>query len=231
MSERCGRVGVSPRRRSLLLAALGFLGVWMSSACLAATDGSSSSASPLSPDQIAAVREIDAYYNGVKTLRGEFVQVGPQGHVSTGAFHIRKPGKVRFEYYPPNPYEIIADGTWVMVRNRRTGVSDYYPQAATPLHLIVAEDIDLLRDARVLGVRENRGVTSVAMRDRGSLFPGRLIVSYDPRKRALQQWVVVDGSDRRTTVSLFRQREGEVGDDSLFFVPPQSRRGGAGDRR
>ena len=38
-------------------------------------------------------------------LSGKFVQVGPDGSRSTGAFFISKPGKVRFEYDPPSPID------------------------------------------------------------------------------------------------------------------------------
>ena len=49
---------------------------------------------------------------------GKFVQVGPDGGRTEGAFYIQKPGRVRFEYNPPSPIDIISDGSSVVLRNR-----------------------------------------------------------------------------------------------------------------
>ena len=46
----------------------------------------------------------------MQTLVGDFVQVGPDGSRTEGQFYLQKPGKVRFEYNPPSPIELIADG-------------------------------------------------------------------------------------------------------------------------
>ena len=78
----------------LLTAAFAVLGVSVAWAAKAAN---------LSAEQSAAVQKISTYFNSMKTLQGEFTQISPKGNVSNGVFHIAKPGKMRFEYSPPNP--------------------------------------------------------------------------------------------------------------------------------
>ena len=65
----------------------------------------------LSPEQQTAVNAISDYLNSFKTLQGEFTQISPKGNMSQGIFYIAKPGKMRFEYAPPNPFLIVSDGT------------------------------------------------------------------------------------------------------------------------
>src|SRR6202035_5321103 len=53
--------------------------------------------------QRALVDKVSSYLSNVQTLVGDFVQVGPDGRRAEGQFFILKPGKVRFDYNPPNP--------------------------------------------------------------------------------------------------------------------------------
>src|SRR5690348_12927266 len=70
---------------------------------------------------------ISAYLNGIVTLKGGFVQIAPTGDTSEGTFYLSKPGKLRFEYNPPAPTLLVADGHDVAVVNRRLRTVDTYP--------------------------------------------------------------------------------------------------------
>ena len=58
----------------------------------------------LSPEQTKSINKISAYMNSFVTLQGEFTQISPKGNISKGVMFISKPGKLRFEYSPPNPF-------------------------------------------------------------------------------------------------------------------------------
>src|SRR5215216_6091811 len=88
---------------------------------------------PLDDQQRALVQRINAYLTSVHTLIGDFVQVGPDGSRTDGKFYLQKPGRVRFEYNPPSPLELVADGSSVAVRDRRLSTQDVYPLSQTPL--------------------------------------------------------------------------------------------------
>ena len=80
--------------------------------------GSSDQATAFTPQQRALLDRVSKYLSGMQTLVGNFVQIAPDGSRTDGTFYIQKPGKVRFEYNPPSPTEVIADGSSVAVRNR-----------------------------------------------------------------------------------------------------------------
>ena len=69
-----------------------------------------------------------------------------------GEFYLQKPGKVRFDYNPPSPIEMIADGSSVVVRDRKLATQDLYPLSQTPLRFLLADRIDLMRETNLIGV-------------------------------------------------------------------------------
>ena len=55
--------------------------------------------------------QISAYLNALQTAQGEFTQINDDGSISTGQIYIKRPGKVRFEYNPPESALVVA--TWI----------------------------------------------------------------------------------------------------------------------
>src|SRR5579862_6821406 len=94
--------------------------------------------------------------NAIRSMEGNFVQVGPEGQIDQGRFYIAKPGRMRFEYANPNPTLIVSDGRWVAVENRKLNTVDRYALWTTPLSLILGDDIDLRDHTEIVSV-EHRG--------------------------------------------------------------------------
>ncbi len=182
--------------------------VWPASRALAITQA----------EAAAAVSEINAFINENRAMQGEFTQIGPTGNVSKGVFYISKPGKMRFEYAAPNPYIIVSDGMWVTIKNRAKERGDQYPLSQTPLRLVLSDSINLLKETTVLSVEKTDDITSVTLEDRKRSVPGQLVLVYDAARKALQQWVVIDGKGRRTTVSLENVETGVAADPKLFEI-------------
>ncbi len=173
----------------------------------------------VTPAQASSIDAISAYINSFKTMQGEFTQISPKGNLSRGVFYISKPGKMRFEYAPPNPFLIVADGKWLTIKNVKKEKGDQFPLSQTPLRLVLGNNIDILKDTNILDFSEQDGITSVTLEDKEStLGNGQLMLVYDKTRNALQQWVVIDGKGRRTTVSLENIVEGVKPDPKLFVV-------------
>jgi outer membrane lipoprotein-sorting protein len=204
----------APRWRTSLpsLAVLAALAFW-------APAGYAATPAELTADQSAAVDQVSSYINQFRTLQGDFTQVSPRGTQSKGVFYLSKPGKMRFEYADPNPLLIVSDGNWVTIKNRAKDKADQYPLSQTPLRLVLSDDIDIRQEANILNVEKTpEGLTAVTLEDRKKTIPGYLILVFDPEHKALQQWIVVDGQGRRTTVSLANIEAGVKPDPKLFEV-------------
>ena len=183
-----------------------------------ATQASAAKSIELTPKQTASIQEISTYINGFTTLQGDFTQTSPKGKMSKGIFYISKPGKMRFEYAPPNPFLIVADGKWLTVKNRKKEKGDQYPLSQTPLRLVLNQGVDLIRDTNILAYEEADGLATLTLEDKDDVLGGKLILVFDRKRRALQQWIVVDSKGRQTTVSLENIVAGIDPDPKLFVV-------------
>ena len=172
----------------------------------------------ITAEQAVSIQHITDYINGLNNLQGDFTQISPKGNVSRGLFFISKPGKMRFEYAPPNPFLIVADGKWLTIKNRAKEKGDQFPLSETPLRLVLGKEVDLLKDTRILGFEESGGLTSVTLEDKEGILGGQLILVFDQNLKALQQWVIIDSKGRRTTVSLENIVAGVDPDPQLFVV-------------
>lgn len=193
---------------SLLLAA------WLMVIALA----SAASAAALDTNQRQIIDKISGYFNSLRTLKGEFTQISPRGRVSTGVFFISKPGKLRFEYAPPNPFLIVSDGTWLTVQNRARERMDQYPLSATPLNLVLSEKVDLAKEANIRSIDRDGDIARVALEDRDKMVPGHLVLSFNTANNTLIQWEVIDGQGRKTTIALSNIVAGVFADPALFRV-------------
>jgi outer membrane lipoprotein-sorting protein len=152
-------------------------------------------------------------------LNGTFVQVGPDGARTKGEFHIQKPGKVRFEYEPPTPIEIVADGQSVVVRDRRLATQDLYPLSQTPLRFLLSERIDLLKDTNVVEVRADDMYVTVTIEEKQAVIgTSRLMMMVGAKDFQLKQWTVTDPQGFDTTVAVSNLDSSKRPDPGLFKI-------------
>ena len=167
--------------------------------------------------QRTLVNRVSTYLSGVQVLTGNFVQIGPDGRRATGHLFIQKPGKVRFEYDPPSPIDIIADGQQVVVRDRQLATQDLYPLSQTPLRFLLADHIDLLQDTNVVGVTADDTFVSVMIEEKQAFVgTNRLLMMFDSKDFKLKQWTVTDVQGFDTTVAVSNLDTSKRPDPNLF---------------
>lgn len=201
----------------LQLSRRAFLGLTL--AALSALPALAAQPLKLTPEQEAATDGISNYLNSFKTMQGEFTQISPKGNESQGVFYIAKPGKMRFEYAPPNPFLIVSDGTWLTIKNVKKEKGDQFPLSQTPLRLVLSNKVDIAKDTNILDFQDQDGIVSVTLEDKkNTLGNGQLTLVFDRNNNALQQWIVTDGKGRKTTVNLENVQAGIDVDPKLFVV-------------
>jgi outer membrane lipoprotein-sorting protein len=170
----------------------------------------------------ADLDRISDYLNAVHTLKASFVQIGPEGQVDEGTLWLDKPGKMRFEYAPPNPTLVVSDGSEVAVENKQLQTVDRYPLWSTPLGLIVSDDVNLKNNSAVVGIEHEPGELIVRARSHSEKVNGNISLVFAEPTLELRQWTVVDPQGLATTVSI-RDVQTEVPvDPSLFALPART---------
>jgi outer membrane lipoprotein-sorting protein len=173
----------------------------------------------LSAEQRAIVDRVNGYLSGVQALSGKFIQVGPDGARTQGDFVISKPGRVRFEYDDPSPIELIADGSSVVVRDRRLATQDVYPLSQTPLRFLLADRVDLSKDTHLVAVyADDVFVTVVAEEKSGIVGTSRLMIMFSAKDMQLKQWTVTDPQGYDTTVAVYNLDTSKRPDPAMFEI-------------
>ncbi len=169
--------------------------------------------------QRALVDRVSTYLMSVRVLSGDFVQIGPDGSKSEGEFYLQKPGKVRFDYNPPSPIELIADGSSVVVRDRKLATQDLYPLSQTPLRFLLADQLDLMRDTNIIGVYADDVFVTVVIEERQILAgTHRLMLMFNAKDLQLKQWTVTDPQGYDTTVAVYNLDSTRRPDPTLFRI-------------
>lgn len=170
--------------------------------------------------------DLSAYLNKLSTVTSDFTQVNGDGTVSLGKIYIKRPGRVRFEYAPPDKSLVLASaGTVAIFDGKSNQTAEEYPLKRTPLNLILAPKIDLARAKTVVGHKEVENTTRVVAQDPEHPEYGTIELVFTANPVALRQWVITDDLGQQTTVILGELKP--VGDlkSSLFnIVEEKSRR-------
>jgi len=168
--------------------------------------------------------EISSYLNRLKTAQGAFTQVNEDGTISTGQILLKRPGRVRFEYAPPEEALVVADGDTVGIIDPRSNDGPVgYPLHRTPLKIILANNVDLTRERMVVGHASDGTSTTVRAQDPEHPEYGSIDLVFTGDPVELRQWVIHDGSGSQTTVILGDLQTGVRLRNEQFETPGKRR--------
>lgn len=177
----------------------------------------------------ADIARIEKYLGRIKTLRSRFFQVAPDGHLTSGGFWLSRPGRLRFEYDPPTPHLVLADGFWIIFIDTELGGPQRWPISDTPLGVLVNPEVRLASGADIETIGRGPGRLSVTLRDRKRPEDGTMTLMFSDRPLILRQWRVEDGQGQRTTVTLDKIEIGVELSAELFEVPDKYNQVGRGE--
>lgn len=180
---------------------------------------------PALADKIG-LAELSAYLNQLATVQSDFTQVNGDGSVSLGKIYIKRPGRVRFEYAPPDRSLVLASAETVAIFDGKSNQpAEEYPLKRTPLNLILAPKIDLGRAKMVVGHKEVENTTRVVAQDPEHPEYGTIEMVFTANPVTLRQWVITDDLGQQTTVILGALQPVADLKSSLFnIVEEKSRR-------
>ena len=143
------------------------------------------------------------YLNQLQSAEGSFTQINADGTISTGTVYIRRPGKVRFEYNPPEQQLVMANNGTVVVFDRKVrGDPESYPLNRTPLGLILSSNVDLSRANMVVSHGYDGTATTVTAQDPQNPEYGTIQLKFTDNPVELRQWIITDDGGSQTTVVL-----------------------------
>lgn len=171
---------------------------------------------------------ISGYLNGLKTAQGPFTQINDDGSLSTGTLYMHRPGRMRFEYDPPESSVVIAGGGAVTIHDPKSNQPpESYPLKRTPLSIILAKNVDLDRAYMVVGHSFDGSATIVTAQDPENPEYGSIELMFTADPIELRKWVIHNGSGGKTTVIMGGMQVGGRLSNLLFTTQAGS---GSSDR-
>jgi outer membrane lipoprotein-sorting protein len=170
----------------------------------------------LPPDADDQLARVEAYLNGLGTLRAGFVQINPDGGSVTGELYYAAPDKMRLEYNPPSRVLIIANRWEVIYHDRRLKQVSHLLTGSTPLGFLLADDIELAGDVTVTALEEQGGELRVTLVQSEEPDQGSITLVFADQPLQLRRWTVVDAQGLPTHVVLEGIETDVALDDELF---------------
>ena len=96
--------------------------------------------------QNKTLKLINDYLGDIRTLQANFSQTNNIEDIMTGSLFLKKPGKIRFSYDPPNNLQIVTKQQAVLIFDPKNSGSGplTYPLSSTPLGFLIKNDLSSL---------------------------------------------------------------------------------------
>lgn len=179
--------------------------------------GASVAAAAPSPADEADLRRVEGYFNKLKTVEANVVQTNPDGTTARGRLYISRPGKLRFEYAPPVPILIVANGPMLIHYDKQLQQATNVAQEATPAWFLTAPEVKLIGGDLTVD-RVDRGAQALAVTLHKTQEPeaGTVTLFFGTQAFALQGWEVRDAQGNQTRVTLVDYKADQPIDPKLF---------------
>jgi outer membrane lipoprotein-sorting protein len=186
-------------------------------ALLAASMFGGAPAMALTAADQALIGQVEAYLNDQKGLTANFLQVAQDGSTRTGKAWLERPGKMRFEYDPPDKQLLVAGYGVLVYNDPQLDQTTNIPLGSTPLGILLSQHVDLTSgNVVVTNIQQQPGEDDITVIRKGKAAAGSLTLVFGTNPLELRQWVVNDAQGHQTRVSLYDIDPGGPYPDSLF---------------
>jgi len=167
----------------------------------------------LPPD---VIEQVERYLNNIRTLRADFPQIAQDGRTSQGRVYLERPGRLRFEYDPPEQLVMVARDWRLVVHDGRTDQTSTLPVDRTPLGILLSERIRLGGPVTIRSIAEISSELHLTLFQTEDPAQGELKLIFGLSPIELRRWEVLDAQGKRTRVLLENVELNVPLDDRLF---------------
>ncbi|MFT8719373.1 LolA family protein [Acetobacter sp.] len=158
-------------------------------------------ASTLSSQDQADTARVEAYLNGLSTLKLWFTQTWPDGGRGYGTL-LYTPGNLRLDYDNPKGMTLTAGDGHLVLNNPQTGAVTRMGLSHTPLGLMLIRPLRLSGDVTVTAVRRGPSALQVSLARTNRLSDGLLTLQFQDSGASLTLVGLVLVDDRQHTTTL-----------------------------
>jgi outer membrane lipoprotein-sorting protein len=156
----------------------------------------------LSGAQQAAVGRVTEWMRSLKTLTATFVQIAPDGALTTGRLWIQRPGQMRMQYDPPANILLVTTDWRLVFYDATSKQVNYIPVAQTPLGFLLSKNPDFGQEVLIRDVRTAGGEIAITAYRKSNEDQGSVELVFAAKPVELRRWTVLDPGGVKTTVTL-----------------------------
>ena len=149
------------------------------------------------------VTRAETWFNKIRTISADFVQVASDGTSAEGRLAFRRPSRMKITYGKGDELQLITSSVWLHVDRPDERLLTSYPISETPLSLILAEKVSLRPDGyetRVLPT--SAGIVRIQIGKDDGEGAGRLTLEFSEKPFQFRRWIILDAAGIETSVTL-----------------------------
>ena len=161
--------------------------------------------------------QVENFFNKLKTLETDFVQVSPSGKISNGKIFLDLPGKLRIDYNKPNNLLITCKGFWIVIQNRELRSTNNIPLSQTPFSILLQNKINFENKDLIVDLEKKLGIITLEIKLAKNTQAGELLLEFSEKPFILKKWIIRDIVGDETTVLIQNTRYNQKLPFTIFF--------------
>ena len=166
-----------------------------------------------------SLANISQYLKNLKILKADFSQINADGTISSGTILIKRPGRMRFEYYTPDKtLVLVSAGALAIFDPKGDDAPITYPIKNNPISLILKGEVDLLNSGILENYKMSTGQAVVKIRDPEKPEHGSVELLFTGATPELEKFTVQNENGLSTSITLEDIEYPEKINDTLFSI-------------
>jgi outer membrane lipoprotein-sorting protein len=169
------------------------------------------------------VARAEAWFNKIKSIKADFVQVASDGTSAEGKLSFRRPSQMKITYQNEDGskgLQLITSKIWVHVDRPDEKLVTSYPLSETPLSLILAAKVSLQPvgyETRI--IPSSNGIVQILIVKEEGEGAGQLTLEFSEKPFQLRRWTIVDAAGIKTSVTLYNLAFDAPIPNKIFKIP------------
>ena len=149
------------------------------------------------------VMRAETWFNKIRTISADFVQVASDGTSAEGKLAFRRPSRMKITYGKGDELQLITSSIWLHVDRPDERLLTSYPISETPLSLILADKVSFRPDGYETRVLPTiAGIVRIQIGKDDGEGAGRLTLEFSEKPFQFRRWIVLDAAGIETSVTL-----------------------------
>jgi len=167
-----------------------------------------------------SLANVSQYLTNLKLLKANFLQFNADGTTSSGVIFIKRPGRMRFEYYKPDKtLALVSAGALAIFDPKGDEAPITYPIKNNPISLILKSEVNLFNSGIVENYKVSNEEAILTISDPKKPERGSVELVFTGAKPELTNFTVKNENGSSTSLFLEDIEYPQKINETLFSIP------------